>query len=511
MQCANKGDVDFFRAIQVDVLRESKNEDGDSVLSIAARKGHLNCCEVISERCPELLYQTNKNNITILHTAATNGRDDIAKFLLGAQHKMDQQGVQNIGSGGGEETVDNKLLMMLSEDQRTALHFAVERGHFMSAKLLIEASTSNKLSRSTDSHKETAMHYAVKKQYLEIVKLLEEADPDFDYSANDSGHTPLFIALKEALSGDQIAVAIRKFLIQKQPRQCKVRIGTNGWTILHHASCKGDLSAVEEIIQFCPDCSELIDNDKRNFLHLAIKFEHENLVKLILDLPSISDNILNGQDINGDTPLHIATSKGLESMALPLLYHHQVSKIVQNKQGKRALDSINFDYDKRRAEVLGLLDLVDEKELKDRSDFDLLVGALISTVSFTAGITVPGGYISDGPNRGNAILYKKRTFEAFVVCNTIALALSLFAVFSHFCMKRLVNKKDIIYQLKMATFSSIGAIFAMMIAFIMGSFAVLSISLGLAITVCGICCCFFGFSFYSLWRMRSQKRRGYQV
>ncbi|KAF9611590.1 hypothetical protein IFM89_033594 [Coptis chinensis] len=85
-----------------------------------------------------------------------------------------------------------------------------------------------------------------------------------------------------------------------------------------------------------------------------------------------------------------------------------------------------------------------EKELKDQTDFDLVVGALIATVSFTAGITVPGGYISDGgPNQGRAVLSNEIAFKTFVISNTFALLLSLYAVFSHFCARRLDNKEHI--------------------------------------------------------------------
>ncbi|KAL5716155.1 hypothetical protein ACHQM5_017884 [Ranunculus cassubicifolius] len=499
-QHAQRGDVDYFQSLEMDVLENSRDDKGNSVLSLAAQYGQLSCCRVIYRRCPQLLYERNNQGITPLHHAAYNGRNDIIKFLL---IKIE---------GGVVETVDEELLMMTNHSKETALHYAVQKeGLLESAKLLTEADRNKKLLRMITADKNTALHYAVGYHHLEIVELLVEADSDFEYSANTNGKTPLFMAFEQALSGDQKTADIRKLLIRKQPTQCQLPKGKNNWTLIHHATHKGDLSAVKEIIHFWPDCCQLVDKKGQNFLHLAVKFEQVNILKYILELRNIVDSVLNGKDNYGNTPLHLATTSANQSIALALLDDHRVSKMVENKQGKKPLDIINFDYDKRRAGVLGLLDLVDEKELKDRSDFDLLVGALISTVSFTAGITVPGGYISDGPNRGNAILYKKRTFEAFVVFNTIALALSLFAVFSHFCMKRLVNKKDIIYQLKAATFCSIGAIFAMMVAFIMGSFAVLSISLGLAITVCGICCCFFGFSFYSLWRMRSQKRRGSQV
>ncbi|KAL5716401.1 hypothetical protein ACHQM5_018100 [Ranunculus cassubicifolius] len=495
--CASSGDVDYFEGVDMDVIEKARDEHGNSALSIAAMYAQLRCCEVIYKRCPQLLYEADSNGFTALHQSAYNGRDEVIKFLLTASAKLQQE----------MKDVENRLLMMVSNSKDTALHSAAKMGHLQSAKLLVDADPSKKLLRMVEDRKGTALHVAVSNHHLEIVKLLVEADPDFEYSASDFGVTPLYIALEEASSGDQKKVEIRKLLIQKQPRQCKVRIGTNGWTILQHATIQGDPSVVKEILQSCPDCSELVDNEGRNFLHLAIMFDHENVVKIILGSLDTGDDVLNGQDINGDTPLHIATLKGSESIAKLLLYDSRVNKMVQNRQGKKALDAIKFEYDKRRARVLGLIDLVDEKDLKDRSDFDLLVGALISTVSFTAGITVPGGFNSDGRDKGTAILHKKGTFVAFVAFNTIALALSLFAVFIHFCMRHLVDEKEIAFQLKVATICSIGAIFAMMVAFITGSLAVLSTSLSLILIVCVICSTFFLSAFYFLWRMRRQQKR----
>ncbi|KAL5716419.1 hypothetical protein ACHQM5_018114 [Ranunculus cassubicifolius] len=452
-QCAQDGDLDFFRAVQVNVLRDSRNHQGDSLFFVAVRQGHLNCCEVISKTCPELLYIANQNGDSPLHMATSNGNYEIVKLLL-------------------------------------------------------EADTTKELLRMKDNHNKTALHYAVEGNHLENVKLLVEADPTFSYPKNQDGETPLTIAFERAVSGDQTTVKIRSYLIEKQSEQIlEVRIGEEDRTLLQYAISKQDLSAMEEIVRFCPECLPLVDKYSRNILHHAVILERVELVNFILGIKDISESVLNGKDNEGDTPLHLATAAGYVDIALSLLYDSRVQKTIQNNKKKSALDKIDFVYDLSRAKVEGFPNLVDIKKLKEQSDFDLLVGALIATVSFTAGITVPGGFFSDGPNRGNPLLYKKRTFEAFVVFNTIALALSLFVVIVHFCRRHLVSKKDILLQLQMATFSLIGAIFAMLLAFIMGSFAVLSISLRLAIVVCVICCCFFAVSGYCLWMTTRQERR----
>ncbi|PIA32229.1 hypothetical protein AQUCO_04500076v1 [Aquilegia coerulea] len=496
------GDVEYVKRVELNVLRNWRTaESGDSAFVCAAVHGSLSCCEEILKRCPSFLYKT-RSGLTALHQAAYNDRQEVIKFLLSASVTMEECG--DIESG---ITIHEKLLTMGNMEEGTALHSAALRGYLESAKLLIDADPNNNLLGMVNRDGNTAMHIAVKQHNLGIVKLLVEVDPDFKYHTNAMGQTPLFIAFQEGLKGDETAVDIRKLLIEKQPSQCNVRIGRNNWTLLHYAAHKGDLSTIEDIIKFCPECLKIVDIDRQNFLHIAVKFEHINVVKNILDLSTIADNhgILNAQDNHGNTPLHIAVIGQNANMATCFLYNDRVCKTIMNMQGQKATDMIHFDYDKRKAGVYGLIDRVDEKEIKDQTEYDLLVGALIATVSFTAGITVPGGYTNDGPNEGTAVLAKKVSFKVFLISNTIALLLSLYAVFSHFCVKRLSKKEDIVYTLNVATYCSFGAIFAMVVAFITGSYVVLAVTEEFSITVCVLCCCFFLFAFKALWRIMQDK------
>ncbi|KAL5701237.1 hypothetical protein ACHQM5_026598 [Ranunculus cassubicifolius] len=244
----------------------------------------------------------------------------------------------------------------------------------------------------------------------------------------------------------------------------------------------------------------MVDTGGQNFIHLAAKYGHEHVVTHILLSTNLSKNIFNWQDNEGNTPLHLATLRGNEGLAKPLLYDSKVNVKILNKQGRSALEAITFDYDKRRA-LYGFTNRLDEKEIKSRSDFDLLVGALICTVSFTSGITVPGGFNSDGPRKGTAMLYKELSFEIFMVSNTIAFALSLYAVFSHFCTRHLEEENYVIYQLRFASFCSLGAIFALMVAFISGSFAVMAVSPRISVIICTICCLFFVVASHPMWTM----------
>jgi hypothetical protein len=164
-----------------------------------------------------------------------------------------------------------------------------------------------------------------------------------------------------------------------------------------------------------------------------------------------------------------------------------------------------------------------KKELKDAlskaRESQLVVAALIATVTFAAAFTLPGGYKSD---RGTAILAKKAAFIVFVISDTMSLVLSIFAVFIHFWISLIkglemvkdeddefefefefetikilkgeeMNLKTTLRLFEVATLFTMIGMGTMIIAFVTGTYAVLEPSLGLAISTCLI-----GLSFFFL-------------
>jgi len=118
----------------------------------AGSESTTNFVEKNLEMCPPLLQQANVKGETPLHIAARYGHDDIVDVLINYCAKPLNQDLE-----GGIEAVKEMLKMMNKE-------------------------------------KDTALHEAVRYNHLKVVKLLIEKDPNFSYSANDTGETPLYIA-----------------------------------------------------------------------------------------------------------------------------------------------------------------------------------------------------------------------------------------------------------------------------------------------------------------------------
>ena len=116
-------------------------------------------------------------------------------------------------------------------------------------------------------------------------------------------------------------------------------------------------------------------------------------------------------------------------------------------------------------------------QLQKQGETHLIVSALITTVTFAAGFTLPGGYKDDN---GKAILSKKAAFRAFVVMDTIAMVSSLCAVFLHFFMTMRKQEDYLAKHLVWAFILTMIGMGAMAIAFTTGLYAVLPHSSTLA-------------------------------
>ncbi|KAM3268261.1 hypothetical protein P3S67_031202 [Capsicum chacoense] len=266
--------------------------------------------------------------------------------------------------------------------------------------------------------------------------------------------------------------------------------------------------------------------------------------KSLVYLPAGSENnwttaihIAASEDSDGNTPLHLLAASG--NHVPELINHPRAKKISFNKQNQTPLDialactattkkeklvedlfSIGRfgkrDFEVKRkyeympnpnaeTETGGKMQLKEDDHDKAKKEdqtkvesimkvaqFHIVVATLIMTVTFAAGITLPGGFESDpdSHNQGMAIQTRKAAFRAFVVSDAIAFTFSAGAIFMYFLMaaqSRIPQRKKIVWKFyNLAAICQCLSMFAVVIAFATGMFATLSHSLGLAVTVCFI-------------------------
>ncbi|KAM3268318.1 hypothetical protein P3S67_031259 [Capsicum chacoense] len=341
----------------------------------------------------------------------------------------------------------------------------------------------------TDASGDTALHRAVRSQHLDVVKLLVKEDSEFEFPPNHAQETPLYLAAESGFhdalitilksckkptcaAGPSNRTPLHAAVIQKH------RGSENDWTTaIHIAASEGDVNMINELLNHCPDCREMLNSNNQNALHVAVLNNQDKVVCSLLDSDKC-DSLVDEPDSDGNTPLHLLAASG--NHVPELINHPRAKKMSFNKQNQTPLDialscpkkeklmkdlcSIGRvgkrDFEVKRkykytpnpnaeTETGGKMQLREDDHDKAKkanqtiiesimkvAQIHIVVATLIMTVTFAAGITLPGGFESDSdsPNQGMAILIRKTAFRAFVVSDAIAFTCSAVAIFIYFFM-----------------------------------------------------------------------------
>ncbi|XP_039172109.1 ankyrin repeat-containing protein ITN1-like [Eucalyptus grandis] len=432
------------------------NYKGDTPLHIAAKVGSCKVIRVFTDLaksmhwvvqngqvdlCKELLRKPNSNEGTALHYAARGGHVGVVKLLI-------------------EE--DSQLCDITNAADESPLYLAANRGLSHAIEIILGASS---LSSSRKGPKGlTALHAAIFHLPTGWWKILEKT-PEVIKEGDDLGRTPLHYV---ACFGEVKAVR----LLLHHDTSVAYDLDKGGESALHIAAFQGHINVIDELIRSCPDACDIINTEGQTALHAAIMGGQVNVVKYILKMPNLED-LINEQDINGNTALHLAALKKKYNIIYILAQDKRVDRLATNKDHLTALDifAAHDEVGYRAVKVLHVLkgsygiqhfqDWVTEYVKKrldkqfvegqpvasttmgintgNRENFDSskrsiidlqqLVAVLIATVTFAAAFTMPGGYFNDGPDQGMPILADRPAFKAFVIFNTTAFCFSILALF----------------------------------------------------------------------------------
>uniref|UniRef100_A0A7N2LKR2 PGG domain-containing protein n=1 Tax=Quercus lobata TaxID=97700 RepID=A0A7N2LKR2_QUELO len=267
--------------------------------------------------------------------------------------------------------------------------------------------------------------------------------------ADQQGLTPLHLAA----SFNSLRTTIPLLMADRHVAYMK---DTEGRTALHIAAYTGHKTIMEKILSICPDCYELVDKRGWNALHFAVNsFYPRGAVRLILQNSTLK-SLWNEKDANGNTVLHHHSNSS--RFVLQLGNDPRLDQMAFNKQNLDAFDVVatneeigvgkflalrkltfgNLCLSKRvfrrmvkvegKETIMKKDDIIEEKfiiKVEKAAEAHLVVAALIATVTFAAGIAVPGGFV-DGKDTdaGAAILRTNVAFKAFIISNSIAMVLS---------------------------------------------------------------------------------------
>nr|TKR90673.1 hypothetical protein D5086_0000231130 [Populus alba] len=223
-----------------------------------------------------------------------------------------------------------RLLLQANTKGETPLHFAARYGRSNAVKVLIERAKildpenglaeENNMLGMTNEENDTALHVAARNIQAQVVKILTKEDPEFSYSANVHGESPLYIAANmrtalhaAAMHGDHETA--RKIL-RKDPSLTR-RTDDDGWSPLHYAAFFSRLATVKVLLEHDVSAAYIVDSERRTALHMAVVRGHMAAMKEIMNTcPDCCELV----DSRGWNALHYAaiTLKGaLKAMPFP--------------------------------------------------------------------------------------------------------------------------------------------------------------------------------------------------
>ena len=244
------------------------NDDGDTVLHYAAKKGLLKMLKFIINHRNCNLMATNKRGEAILHCAVEHTK--VVTYLI-SECNCDPMTINNDGD--------------------TVLHYAAKKGLLKVLKLIINHHNCNLI--ATNKWGKTILHCAM--EHIKVVKyLIVECNSDPMTVINDDGDTVLHYAANKGL------LDLLKFMINHH--HCNL-MATNKWgkTILHCAVAHTEV--VQYLIIEC-NCDPMVaDKDGWTLLHTAT----------VLNIPAVVECLLStgrcdplAKDNKGRTPLQLS-------------------------------------------------------------------------------------------------------------------------------------------------------------------------------------------------------------
>ncbi|XP_008244354.1 PREDICTED: protein ACCELERATED CELL DEATH 6-like [Prunus mume] len=515
---AKSGDVCFLKQLLNDdpTLLYQLTPRENTALHIAVQFGHNNVTAEIYSRRRSLLTHPNLDGDTPLHVAARVGRFSIVTYLVRETMSMSQVEFRNVSSSSmfdtlrvrnrGNDTVlheavrnshnkvaefllkiDPKLACFENEAGESPLYLAAREGLLDILNQILQSSPS---SAHGGSDGQTALHAAVVEKHFDIMEALLRFKPQLIKEADHQGKTPLYYA---ASLGDHRTV---QRLLELDISIAYV-LDKQGCSPIHVAASKGHTSVIREIVRHCPDSGELFDPYGRNALHMAIVGGHGNVVRYILETEELEE-LINQPDFDGNTPLHLATIERKTWILSYLKWDGRVNPRSKNKYGQTA-----FDIDRSIKEITSPRNIVpsiwghlrtppswlDSIKILSRADQDeanavqtnkqmgqtlLMVATLITTVTFTAAFTMPGGYNNNiGPDEGVSLLESSKYLKLFIITDTIAMTFSIIAACLLFWGAVNSNKSSYVYYFTSAAALTYFSLQFTAVAFTTGIIAVM--------------------------------------
>ncbi|KAK9291352.1 hypothetical protein L1049_019298 [Liquidambar formosana] len=257
-----------------------------------------------------------------------------------------------------------ELLSMVNLEKDTALHNAVRHGHLEIVELLIKKDPG--LTQLINDYGESPLFLAVNRKHFSIATHILEASPTCSYQGRynmnvlhaavirtQRNFLSAFIqkcqtAITEADEFGWTPLHYSAYLCQPKATQLLLKYNISvaymkdkdGMSALHIAAKEGHAIVMRELITICPQTCELLDYKGRTALHVAVESGKTSVIKYALMTRDL-EGLINKQDKEGNTPLHLAAIHGHHDIANLLAGDRRVDKRAMNKEGLTSIEIIS--------------------------------------------------------------------------------------------------------------------------------------------------------------------------
>ncbi|KAI9114648.1 hypothetical protein K1719_014346 [Acacia pycnantha] len=240
---------------------------------------------------------------------------------------------------------------------------------------------------------DSPLHVPARRGKAEFMKQIVTRLPSLATETNQQGMIPLHLA---SLNGH--VETVRELLnskLDEEVNQCLLK-DDEGWTSLHCASQKGKIGVIKELIRTCPQCLEQVTENGETVLHVAVKANQVEAVKVLVDSIKHHNfhNLLKAHDQKGKSAYQLAAAKTLPTQVVEVLkeddYEIREERHI-NIEGEGNEDSEASNKEDQK--------MMSSNERQSRQDAILVVATLIITLTYQGLANPPTTLFKDGSTK----------------------------------------------------------------------------------------------------------------
>ncbi|XP_062076419.1 ankyrin repeat-containing protein At5g02620-like [Humulus lupulus] len=469
--------VDFEAGNSSDLLAKT-NKKESTALHEAVTMNKLEIVKLLIDKDSNLVYSNNKDGESPLFLAIDRELDDIAIFILSKVHYVHGEGLSQNRSWSGRNGLNVMHAVVIRNNGRITQKIKGKPDIDIDTDVMeaVFQKYGDDILQEKDKHGWTPLHYAVHLNEISLVyRFMSPGGSPLCCIQDNEGMSPLHISARNGSFRAACALTTNRLGIHS--RKMFQLLDNNDRTVLHvTAESKNTLFFASNIL-FWDECQDVInwkDKDGNTCLHLAILSRNYAMVTILLYFDKVYGGVLDKYAVNnkgmtandilydnydpilGQSILLLMKvfsfcSRSLESVHPKESSNETLTRELKQDNGENKLlpskdiaqESSNETLTRELKQDNGenkLLpkDIAQESstqilafELKlgnDIANVNLLVATIVASITFAAGVQIPGGY----NDAGMAILKDNASFKLFMVFNSLAFGFSAASIFFNF-------------------------------------------------------------------------------